>query len=341
MYSHCIHCHRALGSNEHVPEFPVGRQLAVDAERGRLWVICPSCARWNLSPLEERWEAVETCERLYRDTRLRVATDNIGLARLPGGFELVRIGKATRPELAAWRYGPQLLRRYRTALPRLAARELWNRYTSMPDAVRFALLLAGPGIVPALVHPALALLTVPATVVASRIRARQRLSAIVHGDERLTVRRRHLASVRLETSADESDVQLVVPHDHGTATLRGDRALGALASLLVHVNGSGGSRRDVELATRKLDYFGSPEALLKFAARAASVPALGHQQRLAVEMAVHESRERQAMEGELAVLEAAWREAEELAAIADNLIAAPEADAKLDRLRVQQTARDY
>lgn len=31
---------------------------------------------------EERWEAVETCERLFRDTRVRVSTEHVGLARL-------------------------------------------------------------------------------------------------------------------------------------------------------------------------------------------------------------------------------------------------------------------
>jgi hypothetical protein len=40
---------------------------------------------------------------------------------------------------------------------------------------------------------------------------------------------------------------------------------------------------------------------------------------LALEMALHEETERRAMEGELAVLEAMWREAEEIAAIADRL----------------------
>ena len=37
-------------------------------------------------------------------------------------------------------------------------------------------------------------------------------------------------------------------------------------------------------------------------------------ERLALEMAVHEESERRAMEGELAVLEAAWRDAEIIAA---------------------------
>ena len=37
-------------------------------------------------------------------------------------------------------------------------------------------------------------------------------------------------------------------------------------------------------------------------------------ERLALEMSVHEETERRAMEGELAVLEAAWRDAEQIAA---------------------------
>jgi hypothetical protein len=40
---------------------------------------------------------------------------------------------------------------------------------------------------------------------------------------------------------------------------------------------------------------------------------------LALEMALHEEQERRALEGELSLLEAAWREAEEIAAIADRL----------------------
>ncbi|HEX5581779.1 MAG TPA: hypothetical protein VFX39_09395, partial [Gemmatimonadaceae bacterium] len=113
MYSTCLFCHAPLGANESVERFPVGRRLAFDGERGRLWVVCRRCERWNLSPLEERWEAIEACERLWRDTRRRVSTDQIGLARLAGGVELVRIGRPRRPEFAAWRYGDQFGRRYR------------------------------------------------------------------------------------------------------------------------------------------------------------------------------------------------------------------------------------
>ena len=74
MYSTCIFCNRPLGTNSTLASFPVGRRVAFDAAKGRLWVICRRCERWNLSPLDERWEAVEEAERLYHDTRRRVAT---------------------------------------------------------------------------------------------------------------------------------------------------------------------------------------------------------------------------------------------------------------------------
>src|SRR3954471_248109 len=110
VYTSCLFCHTDLGANHFVPTFPVGRRLAYDAKRGRLWVVCTRCGRWNLTPLEERWEAIEHCERLFRGTRLRMSTDNVGLAQFRGGFELVRVGPALLPEIASWRYGTRLMR---------------------------------------------------------------------------------------------------------------------------------------------------------------------------------------------------------------------------------------
>src|SRR5688500_7888852 len=113
MYSTCLFCNGPLGANAAIEPFPVGERLAFDAAKGRLWVVCRRCERWNLTPLEERWEAIEECERAFRATRLRVSTDEIGLARLKEGLELVRIGEPQRPEMAAWRYGDQFGRRRR------------------------------------------------------------------------------------------------------------------------------------------------------------------------------------------------------------------------------------
>lgn len=111
MYRTCTYCHRDLGTNEIVANFPVGRRLAFDQQKGRLWVVCLRCRRWNLSPLEERWEAIEECERQSRDTPNTYSTDNIGLASLSDGSDLIRVGMPPREEFAAWRYGPILIRR--------------------------------------------------------------------------------------------------------------------------------------------------------------------------------------------------------------------------------------
>jgi hypothetical protein len=113
MFSSCLFCHGALGANDTIEHFPVGKRLAFDGERGRLWAVCPRCARWNLAPIEERWEALEECEKAYRTATKRVSTDNIALARLKDGTDLVRIGQPLLPEYAAWRYGDMVRNRRR------------------------------------------------------------------------------------------------------------------------------------------------------------------------------------------------------------------------------------
>ena len=90
VFKTCVHCCDHLGANEVLSTFPVGERLAFDSVKGRLWVICPRCSRWNLTPLEERWEAIEECDRLFRITPARLATDRIGLA-------VVAIGTAQGP----------------------------------------------------------------------------------------------------------------------------------------------------------------------------------------------------------------------------------------------------
>jgi len=56
-------------------------------------------------------------------------------------------------------------------------------------------------------------------------------------------------------------------------------------------------------------------------------------QRLAFEMALHEEAERRAMQGELAELERAWRDAEEIAKIADDLLVPTSVGERLAKLR--------
>ena len=69
MYSRCTRCKTHLGRNEVLEAFPVGRRMAFDPFKGRLWVLCPYCRSWNLAPILERWEAVEALERPLSELR--------------------------------------------------------------------------------------------------------------------------------------------------------------------------------------------------------------------------------------------------------------------------------
>jgi hypothetical protein len=60
---------------------------------------------------------------------------------------------------------------------------------------------------------------------------------------------------------------------------------------------------------------------------------LNNADRLALEMALHEEAEHRALRGELRALEEAWRDAEEIAAIADGLLTPSPVQNALDRMR--------
>ena len=316
MYAACLFCHGRLGANEAIERFPIGRRLAFDPARGRLWVVCVRCGQWNLTPLEERWEAIEECERRFRDTRLRASTDNVGLARLPEGLDLVRIGEPQRPEFAAWRYGDQFGRRRRLQLLKVGL-GLGAVGAVLVGGVAVGVGLGGFGywvymlgdrIVKGSPQAVIARLPTPA-------------------GEPVTVRRKHLRHVRLLTARGSDRWQLGVPYRRHLVELEGERALDAAGRLLPALNRFGGRRDEVSAAVRLLEEEPDP---LRYFARAAGarterardagrIAALPEPVRLALEMAAHEESERRAMEGELTALESAWREAEEIAAIADDL----------------------
>ncbi|MEJ2678298.1 MAG: hypothetical protein P8174_04375, partial [Gemmatimonadota bacterium] len=127
MFTRCIFCHRPFEANEEVENFPVGRRIAFDPGRGRLWAVCDACQRWTLAPIEERWEALEELEKLTRDRgRLLSSTDNISLFRV-GPVDVVRVGRAQLREEAWWRYGRELTHRRRQArIARLAELGLYG-----------------------------------------------------------------------------------------------------------------------------------------------------------------------------------------------------------------------
>ena len=326
MYSTCLFCHSDLGRNEVVESFPVGRRLAFDGEKGRLWVICRRCSRWNLTPLDERWEALEDCERLFRGTRVRVSTDNIGLARLDDGLELVRIGRPLRPEFAAWRYGAQFNRRRQRAVA-IGATGAAAAMVGAPVALA-AVPVFGTVLFTGWVAPWLAL---PYTVARDYVVAERVVARVPTEEGVARVRVRHLRESSL--IADGRDVAIDLAHDGGRTRVGGESAFRALGVFLAQANAFGGSRRQVSAAVERIGDAGDAATFLgaasrlsrrsggRFLSKFRSVGALQLTdiERLALEMALHEESERRVLEVELTHLAEAWRDAEEIAAIADAM----------------------
>jgi hypothetical protein len=366
MYRTCLFCHDTLGSNETIEALPIGRRIAYDAERGRLWVVCRKCERWNLTPFEERWEALEQCERAFRGTRLRASTDNIGLARLAEGLELVRIGRAERPELAVWRYGELLgQRRRRQLLMGTAA------------AVAFGAVLVGGPVAGLYTFGSVNGLS---TAVNLYTFWRQNRKVVLRlpveteaGPKVLPLTRVHAYRSGLVRDG-RGGWGLMVAHggrgersiarswrgqrfDSQVTTVYGEAALRAAGLLLPHLNEQGGSRRQVSDAVRLIEQAGSVRGTFDLALRETidssrpfasmgfrgsrglpgSLSVLPREVKLALEMAAHEESERRALEGELGELERAWREAEAIAAIADDLLLPASAGTRLEELRATAT----
>jgi hypothetical protein len=349
MYATCIFCHAPLGANDALEHFPIGRRLAFDAERGRLWAVCGVCKQWNLTPLEERWEAIEEAERAFRGTRLRVSTANVALARLADGTELIRIGTALRPELAAWRYGPRFATRYR-------------RYVAVGAAglsLSVGYLIAGPVLGLVAVGGAWGLPLNVFNMAMMYDRARRVVFRSSDEQGPIIASAWHLSTAQVVPLADDPlgwglnmAVQRIdAPLGSRKASysssdprvlVTGDAAIAAARTALPSVNHHGGGRASVEGAVRFLESAGTPDEVFRKAAaatkrlglddKASWLARLPVETRIALEMAAHEEQERLAAEGELVELESAWRAAEEVAAIADSLTLPDRVITRLERL---------
>lgn len=347
MYATCLFCHSRLGKNESIEHFTVGRRLAFDSAKGRLWVVCSSCGRWNLSALEERWEALEECERIFRASRTRVTTDQIGLARLAEGCELVRIGAPMRPEFAAWRYGRRFAhRRTRAAL---TAGSL--AVAAGAGAVAFA-----PILLPAMTTGAMSIVMLPGITtifgvapvfgmltLKDYLKNDRVIGRLVHrrnaesAPRMITVRAHDLEGAELTvTGEDAATVALDVPHDGGWAHYEGIEAMQAVGILLTGVNKFGAPAAQVQDAVKRVEELGDSATYLRAASsiggsrhmrltsvlntwRRLGALRLSGTECLALEMALNEESERRVLEGELALLEAAWRDAEAIASVADAI----------------------
>ena len=291
-----------------------------------------------------------------------MSTDHIGLARVKEGTELVRVGRPQRPEMAAWRYGDRFQKRYDRMI-----------LASMGLSASAVILAQGAGSLLSLGTSAVAIQLVVGLgwpLVKSR---RLAAGVRGPDGSLLLVRGAHLGDLRIDASDESAvalSVQHAKPgalysqrwgpvsSSDPRTTLRGQEALRALSRLMPRVNIAGGERKQVQLAVKLLEEAPDSMAVLRVMRREQrelaadpkkggffDYPPGGRKKvaagglwfrlpvRLALEMVLHEDDERRALEGELAMLEAEWREAEEIAAIADDMFLPPAVRTALDALK--------
>jgi len=331
MYSTCIFCHSSLGRNEAIEQFPVGRRLAFDGAKGRLWAVCRKCGRWNLTPLEERWEAIEECERQYRETVKRSSTEHVGLGRVREGTDLIRIGAPLRPEFAGWRYGRHFRRR----------RQAIYIGTGVGIAASAAASVLSGGVFVGLV-PGVAAITAQVINRSNELGRAQKF--IIDRAKKGFGRRiwkHERVDLRIIPSETAQGWGLRFALDGNFLDFQGQEAVHVAHIVAPAMNAGGADPDSIHTAVREIEIAGSPEQyfnrVLKYGQtkgwRYTDLRAYPQEMRLAFEMASHEETERAAIEGELEQLERDWREAEEIAAIADNMFVPREITAYINRLK--------
>lgn len=323
MYTRCLVCSTPFEPNGVLEHAPTGGRLAFDPIRGRLWLVCRTCKRWSLAPLEERWEALEELERLTRDrARLLSQTDNIALLR-HGPLEIVRVGRANRTEEAWWRYGRELTSRR-------------QRYKQLSLAGSVA---AGAAMVGGLATGGMTLVgmwflwgNAPGFVSDSARwlrfggaawRGRQECPACGFVFRALAYKDRQQLGLFPGDEPGKVDLVLRCPrcgrYRDGGLRLAGSEAGRTLRRALAYHHFAGASERRVASASRLIEETGTPGDLMRIVVRDGRQ--LGDIQRtgaVALEIAVNESVEQHLLSLELADLEAHWRLEEELAAIVDG-----------------------
>ncbi|PYP35420.1 MAG: hypothetical protein DMD46_13100 [Gemmatimonadetes bacterium] len=326
MYRTCAFCNGKLDGDGGPSGLGVGRRLAFDEWKGRLWVICPKCSRWNLAPLDDRLERIEALARAAGEGRVAAATEQVALIRWQT-YDLVRVGKPRRLEFATWRYGERLRARRREQLKFVLP------VTVAAVGLAVAVNVAAGGSVGVFVWnmPNIARMLYTGMVGRRRVTLVEPPICERCGTV-LQLRAKHVAYARVVRQTQQ-DVGLILScpscHTEG-AMLVGHEAEAALRQGLTYLALARGRQQRVEEAARLVESAGGPDQLIAdVARRALTLRSLAGERRLALEMAVDERLE-------IEELERQWKEAEEIAEIADGTLSSdPLLDQELNRIRKQ------
>jgi hypothetical protein len=324
MYKTCAFCNGGFDGDGGPSGLGVGRRLAFDEWKGRLWVVCPKCGRWNLTPLDDRLDRIESVARAASAGRLLASTQQVALIRWER-YDFVRVGKPPRLEIAEWRYGERLKARQQERLKYVVP------ITLAAAGVMIAINAAAGG--------SMGVMTFQLPNIANSIytglvgRRRVPLSEppiCARCGAVMELRARHIERARLVPDA-KADLALMVIcpvcHEEGTL-LTGVDAGQALRQGLTYLNLRRVGKRRAADAAREVETSGGPDRLIKdIARRELTLRSLRPERRLALEMAVDEQTE-------VLELERQWRDAEELADIADGMLSAdPQIEEQIKRLR--------
>lgn len=323
MYTRCLVCATPFEPNEQLEYLPLGKRLAFDPGRGRLWAICRSCRRWSLTPIEERWEALEELDKLATDkARLLSQTDNIALLR-SGPLEIVKVGRAQLTEEAWWRYGRELTARKRS----------WDKL-GFAGTVAAGAVVAGGWATGGMTLLGVWLIMGHGSETirdgarwlrfgSDAWRGKAHCSKCGHLMRAVSYGER--GSLGIFPGGSPGQIELVArcprcgQYREGGLHLEGHEAERTLKRVLAYHHFAGASERRVVNATRLIQAAGSPQALARIVVKDGK--RLGDLQRtgaIALEIAANESSEQALLELELAELEAHWRREEELASIVDG-----------------------
>lgn len=321
MLTRCVFCRKPFPANETLVRLSGGRRLAYDPGRGRLWVVCGHCHRWNLHAVEDRLEALHELERGVRDRGHYLAgTANVSLFDL-GDLSVVRVGRAGLAEQAWWRYGRELHRR----------RRQFHSPASRLTAYAYGAL--------AYVGEALGLgdedlsITWDDTPVADILRWRRFGWAAWYGRADCPFCGSTLRALRYDLSwwvqpmwKEGGELAVGVPcprcdpwTPEKVYLLQGTEAENALRRVLAYQHISGASEKTLRDAARAIEEQGDAEAYARaVGGGGTSLWSLGSVRSIALEIALNETVEERLLGLEVRALEAIWRREEEMARIIDE-----------------------
>jgi hypothetical protein len=324
MYRTCAFCNATFDGDGGPSGLGVGRRLAFDEWKARLWVVCPRCARWNLTPLDDRLERIEALARAAAAARLLANTEQVALLRWQQ-YDLIRVGKPLRVELAGWRYGERLRARNRerakVVVPLTLAAVGLGIAANVALGGSFGFLAWNLGRTVDTIYVEM--------IGARRVRLVEP-PICDHCGTVLRLRTKHVQHARVVPDAHQDlGVLVSCPTCHREAALlTGADAAAILRQGLAYLNVRRSGRRKAEDAARVVDEAGGADRLIRnVARRELTLRSLRPEGRLALEMAVDER-------AEVLELERQWRDAEEIAEIADGTLSGDAAlEEEIKRLR--------